>query len=272
MKALLSCFTRPFLSVIAMAIAVAIAWAGKQPEYLRHGSNNYQPPGNHNLTLKFRPMVDSLPLAFGKIYSNPFREPYSVRKFKFYLHAIELTDGDGKKEPTGRDSIYLIDFADTDRLATIKLSVPDGPYDRISFTVGVDSIYNLSGAQTGTLDPLHGMFWTWNTGYIVAKLEGNSPMAQTPNNAFAYHIGGFKGENNVVKRITLHFPPGKMLAVKEADNRHLIITANVNAWFLKPHQIHLSATPTCMTPGALSKQIADNYSNMFAVTNIMNVP
>jgi hypothetical protein len=34
----------------------------------------------------------------------------------------------------------------------------------IKFLLGVDSLKNVSGIQTGALDPAKGMFWTWNTG------------------------------------------------------------------------------------------------------------
>lgn len=68
-------------------------------------------------------------------------------------------------------------------------------YNSLSFLIGVDSLKNVSGAQTGGLDPLNGMFWTWNTGYIMFKMEGNSPSSSVVNNKIEYHIGGFSGAN-----------------------------------------------------------------------------
>jgi hypothetical protein len=50
----------------------------------------------------------------------------------------------------------------------------------IRFLLGVDSARNVSGIQTGALDPARGMFWTWNSGYVMAKIEGSSPSAHVP--------------------------------------------------------------------------------------------
>ncbi len=75
------------------------------------------------------------------------------------------------------------------------------------FLLGVDSLHNVSGAQTDALDPAKDMFWTWNTGYVMAKLEGNSPSSALVNNKYEFHVGGFSGKYNVLKKIlNLLFP------------------------------------------------------------------
>jgi hypothetical protein len=75
--------------------------------------------------------------------------------------------------------------------------------------LGVDSIRNVSGIQTGALDPLKGMFWTWNSGYVMAKLEGSSESSNSAGNRFTYHIGGFRPGMNVLKTIDLIIPRRK---------------------------------------------------------------
>lgn len=54
---------------------------------------------------------------------------------------------------------FLIDASDAGS-TTIALQALPGKYDQVAFTIGVDSIRNISGAQTGALDPGKGMFWT----------------------------------------------------------------------------------------------------------------
>lgn len=78
-------------------------------------------------------------------------------------------------------------------------------YDSITFLIGVDSLHNVSGAQTGALDPVNDMFWTWNSGYVMAKLEGNSSSSPQMNQKFEYHIGGYSGKHNVVKKLSFRF-------------------------------------------------------------------
>ena len=65
--------------------------------------------------------------------------------------------------------------------------------------IGVDSARNTSGAQLGALDPANSMFWSWNSGYIFVRMEGNSPQSTQPYNKLQFHIGGFKGATNCIK-------------------------------------------------------------------------
>lgn len=227
------------------------------------------PEANHNLTLKFRGTVDTASLVFGNNYMNIWNEPYTVSAFKFYIHKIQLFNTDsGTVHDVNKDEYFLINFAD-DNSTVLQLKAIPATYDRIGFVIGVDSVRNVSGAQTGALDPTKGMFWTWNTGYIMAKLEGNSPASAQVNNKFEYHIGGFSGPDNVVRPVTLSFPLAQDIALQPNRSSEMTITANVNAWFFSPNDIELSVNPVCMTPGTLAREIAENYLKMFTVTNIV---
>jgi hypothetical protein len=76
--------------------------------------------------------------------------------------------------------------------------IPVGEYETIKFDIGIDSIRNHSDP---TLNPaghplaltFPSMHWSWNTGYIFMRVEGeaDTTAAQTGINvAFEYHIGG----------------------------------------------------------------------------------
>ena len=223
---------------------------------------------DHNLVLKFKGMVDTNELEFGKSYTNFFRQAYSVKTFKFYIHGIEMINTDSNRVfKISADKYFLIDFSDS-ATTSIKLSILPYQYNRISFVLGIDSARNVSGAQTGALDPAKGMFWTWNTGYIMAKLEGNA--ASAPSGTFEYHIGGFRENENVIKKPILLFPFGDKLDLKPEKTSEIIIAANVNSWFYNPHDLKFNLNPTCTTPGTLAKQIAENYAKMFTVVSVKN--
>jgi hypothetical protein len=233
-------------------------------------SNDGQGTDNaeHSLLLQFRGVAGTSDLQFGNLYQNHFNEPFSVRTFKFYVHAIELNNaGTGKDFSSGKADHYLVDLSNPSS-ARIELKVPAQSYDQITFMLGVDSIRNVSGAQTDALDPAKGMFWTWNTGYIMAKLEGNSVVSPAPASVFEYHIGGFKGDENVVKKISL--PLSELINLKTNKASEVTITADVYSWFYNPNDIHFIKNPYCHSPGTLAKQIAENYSNMFSIGKIMN--
>lgn len=222
--------------------------------------------GTTNLQLKFEARVDANPFSFGTTYTNGLGESYTVKTFKFYIHDIVLKTASGVEFPIGSTVHYFVNFADTASLR-IPLSVTAKEYTSISFKIGVDSTRNFSGAQTGALDPTNGMFWTWNTGYIMAKLEGNSPVSTASNNAFEYHIGGYKAGENVIRSTTLGFPSGAALSVTEKGNSVITISANINKWFDGAHPLKIASNPLCTTPGALAMLYADNYQQLFTVSS-----
>ena len=247
------------------ALFAAVMGASCQKE-LRSAAD---PPASHSLTLRFKPVADTASLVFGNTYVNTWGERYAVSAFKFYICQVKLYNTDsGVSYDVNKDEYFLVDFSNPDA-AVLQLKAVPFTYDRIGFVVGVDSIRNVSGAQTGALDPAKGMFWTWNTGYIMAKLEGNSPASNQVNGKFEYHIGGFSGPDNVVKPLTLSFPLGQEITLQADKSSQITITANVNAWFFNPNDIELSVNPVCMTPGPLSRQIAENYLKMFTITNVV---
>lgn len=227
-------------------------------------------PGDAKLKIQFKTVVDGEGLVFGKTYTNAFSEAYSVSAFKFYLHGIELINTQTNTIFTvDKNNYYLIDAADS-ASTLIQLDILPSMYNRIAFVIGVDSTRNVSGAQTGALDPAKGMFWTWSTGYIMAKLEGNSPVAATPNNVIEYHVGGFKSTESVLRKIVLDFPASQNIDIREGANILVNITANINSWFNHINPILISQKPVSMSPGIFSMQIADNYARMFTVAEIIN--
>lgn len=116
--------------------------------------------------------------------------------FKYYISNFKLKKSDGTwwSHP---ESYFLVNLANPSSSSFDLENVPIGSYTEMSFVMGVDSTRNVSGAQTGALSTVNGMFWSWNSGYIMLKAEGTSPQAL--GNAFAYHLGGFTGANNIVK-------------------------------------------------------------------------
>lgn len=200
-------------------------------------------------------------------YTNPFGETYTVSKFKYYISHVSLPGVQGINHKD--ENFYLVDESKADALH-VSFTLGSGNYNRLNFLLGVDSLHNVSGAQSGALDPLNDMFWTWNNGYIMAKMEGRSPQSKLVNNKLEFHIGGFMGANNVLKNITLSFPPGKMLNIQPGKTSEIIIEADIDTWWQQPNDIKIAEHAVCSTPGALAKKIADNYSKMFSIKDVVN--
>jgi len=222
----------------------------------------------YQLKLSFKPKVGTQDLVFGTNYTNAFGETYNLNMYKYYITNIKLKDattGNFIKIP---NSYHLINHAEPGSQAiTIKLT--QNKFSAISFLLGVDSSRNFSGVQTGDLDPVKGMFWTWNTGYIQAKIEGVSPVSTAPNNFLTYHIGGYKAGENTIRQITLNFNTTPV-DIKNGSTSEVVINADVNTWFSGVHDIRIATDAVCTNPGTLAVKIADNYANMFSVAAVNN--
>lgn len=222
-------------------------------------------PG-HTVQLAFQGMVAGDSLLFGSNYSNAFGEMFSVEAFRFYLHKIQFYhSANNNISPSTKDEYFLIDIHDPSANSA-ELTIEAGAYDRVRFIIGVDSILNVSGAQEGVLDPGKGMFWTWNSGYIMAKLEGQSPSSNAINNKFEYHIGGFSGPYNVIKQVdlSLHYS----LIAESGKRSKVLVSADPLKWFKGPYNISINEYPVCIMPGELAWKIANNYVNMFSVESV----
>ncbi|MEO6230776.1 MAG: MbnP family protein [Ferruginibacter sp.] len=219
--------------------------------------------------ITFRNTVNGSPLALNsQIYSNPFNETYTVSKFRYYITNVSL-NGPGGVTLKENNSYHLVDEAVPTSLS-FYFETTENSFSDLVFTLGVDSARNNSGAQTDALDPLNDMFWTWNSGYVMAKMEGNSPQSTVVGNKIEYHIGGFTGANNVLKTINLSFPSGKLATIKKGQTSEIIVEADLNTWWQNPNDIKIAVNPVITSPGVLAKKVADNYSKMFTIKDVTN--
>lgn len=220
-------------------------------------------PVKINVTHKFGSEL----LQLGKEITNPHGEPLTITAFAYYLSHFALTDASGRKHVLPVE-YFLVDEKVT-TTKNITFQAPPGTYQSIEWLIGVDSTRNVSGVQSGALDPANGMFWSWNTGYIFAKLEGKSTISSEPLQNVTYHIGGFKQVESALQTVKLTFP--QPLIVQEASNPPSIeIDANALAWFQGASDVKISETAYTMTPGALAQRISANYARMFNVTSVKN--
>lgn len=139
--------------------------------------------------LQFVPMFgDSMATTNGIVSSG--NNNYHLSKCRFYLSNFKFFDANQKLISTESEA-YLLDIEDPQSLMIITTKPKNAAY--ITFGIGIDSITNVSGAMGGDLDPTNGMYWSWQSGYINVKLEGQflGPRPQK----FEYHLGGYAGKN-----------------------------------------------------------------------------
>lgn len=222
------------------------------------------------VTITFKNMVKDKPVElYDATYTNSFGEDYTINKFRYYISNIFFQQAKDKSELN--KAIYLIDQA-KEETKTISFSIPAGVYSSLNFQIGVDSIYNVSGAQTGPLDPTKDMFWTWNTGYVMAKLEGISPASKVVNGKYEFHIGGFAGKYNVLKTVNLPFPENKPVELLPGKTTEIAVIADADTWFQNPNDLKIGDKPAINSPGKSALAMSENYIKMFTIESVTNHP
>lgn len=244
---------------ISPFILVLLLMLNNQPG---HG----QKPTSNSIEINFSHYVGNEILALDSvIYRNALNQDFSVTKFKYYISNIVLSRKDGK--PVTYKNYFLIDEEKPDAKKIVLENLPYGEYVSVNFTIGVDSLDNCSGAQSGALDPINGMFWTWNTGYIFMKLEGVSEFSPAPNAMLEYHIGGFKKPHNCIRTVSL--PLDKSISITNNSNATIDIKTDVLEILKTPFSIDFSALSS-VTDFNNATLIADNYSDIFSTLKINN--
>jgi hypothetical protein len=199
-------------------------------------------------------------------YTNPFVEKYTVTKLRYYISNLSLESPD--KNFNEKNSYHLIDESKP-ASQKIELSIPAGNYSSLQFLLGVDSLHNVSGAQTDDLDPANDMFWTWNSGYVMAKMEGNSPTSKQVNNKIEFHIGGFSGPYNVLQEIRLNLPVNSK-QFEAGKTYEIFIDADINTWWEYPHEMKIAEHANITSPGINAKNMSENYAKMFHIEKIIS--
>ena len=216
----------------------------------------------NKLVIRFHNYVGTDKLVLDSVvYKNALGQAYTISMFKYYVGNIRL------KRNGGPDYIsheyFLLDEDNSQSEQLILNDIPEGDYNSLSFMVGVDSLHNCSGVQSGALDPVKGMFWTWNTGYIFLKIEGHTSFSKSPGHIFEFHIGGFKGPANCIRNINLDLK-NKNLKVAAGKTSSLEIKTDASEIFKGPVTIDFSKNSS-ITDMHNAKMIADNYIDMFSI-------
>ncbi len=235
--------------------------------------------GRGQITIEFDNRVGNDDLQLLTDYVNASGESFQISKLNYYISNITLTTTDGNVFIVPQDSSYFLIMEEHHETHHVKLrNIPSGNYNKISFTIGVDSLRSTMDVskRPGVLDPAQGhdgMYWTWNSGYIFFKMEGTSPAAPSDqDNKFYYHIGGYGGYEtpgiNNIRMATLDM--GSAVAqVRPEKNPQVHLHVDVLEFFSNPIPISIAEHPLVMF-SEFSTTISANYVNMFKYHHVHN--
>jgi hypothetical protein len=176
--------------------------------------------------------------------------------FNYYLSNVRLKKADGTwwVHP---ESYFLVNLSDPTSFELAIPNVPIGYYSAMEYTLGVDSLRNVSGAQGGALSISNNMFWSWSTGYIMTKAEGISN--NSSSGSFSFHLAGFEGPDNVVTKRTFDFITQIPLTVK--NGKVIEVHYTVNPMHLWDNAPSVSVLNNIATTGTEAKTMALAFYN-----------
>ncbi len=211
-------------------------------------------------------------------YINSSGETFTIGTLKYYISNIVITKTTGEKYIVPQDSCYfLIDESNASSLKP-RLNIPQGNYSSLSFMVGVDSLRNTKdlSQRTGVLDPTNtaaDMYWTWNSGYIFFKVEGNSAASLQTDKSYRFHIGLFGGYSsgtiNNTRIVSINLSQKGNAIISSGKTSHININADILKIFNGTHVISIANSSVIMAT-ANSADVADNYATLFSHASTIN--
>ena len=208
---------------------------------------------------------DGSPLRLNTTHQTTTGEPYKLSLLTYYVSNIKLIRADGTAW-AAPNSYYLVrvpGLPAANPVLTIP-AVPAGNFTAIEFGLGVDSVANHHGDQTGALSPNNGMQWNWSTGYKFWVMEGTHVPTTGPAQDLTYHIG-FDAQYRTIR---LALP--QALTVTAAIAPQATVEVSLRPFFTgidfadPAHRTVMGNSPT-------AARIANNLATMFRVTAVSNL-
>ena len=140
--------------------------------------------------LSIIPTWNKKPLELQHIYLTQNNDSISFSTLKIYFSDFRFKDKISGRI-TSIDTLIFYDLSDSSTHSLFnELSLIN--FESVAFTLGLDSSKNVSGELENAYDPLLGMYWAWNTGYINLKIMGESSAVPTNSHEFEFHLGGYR--------------------------------------------------------------------------------
>ena len=204
--------------------------------------------GQGNSRLQLTPLFNGLPLELDKNYILEDSSWYKFSTCRFYLSNLSFFK-EGKLKELDNEA-YLIDLEEP---TSLFIGIKNMQFDQISFSIGIDSTTNVAGILEGALDPINGMYWAWNSGYINFKLEGTSSQSTEKNKSFEFHLGGYLAPYQTIQTVNLPIT---------INSKDILIGFDILA-FMK--EIDFNKSSNVMIPGLNAVQISSILPSIFTV-------
>jgi hypothetical protein len=215
--------------------------------------------------INFLNRVGDSTIVAGHFYDRDGGESFSLDLFKYYISHAALVNDAG-------DTLYLNEHTLIDEFDANRRGFSSNPsieglssnhFNKIIFAMGVDQLHNTSGDQAGDLDPVYGMIWTWSTGYIFLKHEGQFLSSTGNAEPLLYHLGTVKAFTPVTLPVDIHLENEKQFNINIKFDLNKMYSA-VDAIAFEGNNVIQSTGPNDL-PWIL--QMKANIAQSFSIIN-----
>lgn len=200
--------------------------------------------------------VDGHALLFDSVcHVNAAGNEYEVTTLQFILSDVKFHRAD--QTWYADTNAWYLDAREPDHSGFNIENIPNGTYTSLSFSLGLDSVHNMTGCLPNTMEFMS-MAWpdAMGGGYHFMKLEGHfKDGANLPG--FAMHLG------TNMSRVDYTFS----LPLTVADNTSTMgLSMNVNEWFETPEAYDFNSDPNySMGNAAAMGKLAANGADVFTI-------
>jgi hypothetical protein len=197
-----------------------------------------------SIQLTVVPTWNNNPISLHSSYKLNDNVIIEISQLKFYLSNVRTSSIENTS------NYHLLDLADN---LSFSFKIPSENSGQLLFNLGVDSVTNSQGAQGGDLDPMKGMYWTWQSGYINLKLEGNYSKQFTGAEEFTFHLGGYSGRKNAIQLVQLEIEP---------EQKEITLEMNLATFF---NRINVIEQNMIMSPSVKAVEMSKTMAGIFSV-------
>ena len=186
-----------FTSLLLVAFAALLSTSFTSCKKDDDDDDHKHEEGTGHLHVYFKNKMNGMDLMYDHTHTLSDGREFNFSTVQYYVSNLRLVKADGTEHPM--EGIFeLVKGGATSELELE--DVPGGNYSGIKFNVGVDSTTNKTvdpatqpeGSALGVQNP--SMYWSWNSGYIFLRLEGNVDTAAVVGNSpemgtFTMHVG-----------------------------------------------------------------------------------
>lgn len=205
------------------------------------------------LTVRFQPYWLDKPINVNQQFSaGKGLDSLRFSTLRFYISGLTSMN-DSQTQLNDPDKAHLIDVFDTSRNHVAIDALSSDGATKFCFTLGLDSVLNTSGILDGDLDPVEGMYWTWQSGFIHFKLEGDFSVRDTEARRFEYHIGGYRLPYTTSRKVCLQ-------SDRTRKDWNIVLALDQ---FLDPALV--LEKPRLMSPGPDAVRLIERAASLFEV-------